>query len=211
MKHSNYQNNTRVFPEQTHFIGVLVPQELTDTLLNCRNWMNAEYGCHSGYGTPIHITLVPPFHLDEPYTTKDILQSLQTAVAKLLFSDQKQNADSNSLPTIPFTAHVSGFDAFGDRTIFAKVLPDKNWQPLRDSVLKSLLTTCPETTKKDTRPFTPHLTVANRDIPQGVSATVLEHFSQLNLTSEFSVNTIAVFTRNRGSWFAEEENILRIQ
>lgn len=211
MNNFSHKNNTRTFPEQTHFIGVLVPQELTDTLLNCRSWMNAEYGCRSGYGTPIHITLVPPFHLDEQYTTKEVLHSLQTAVEKLLISSQKQNPDTTSHPIFPFTARVNGFDAFGDRTIFAKVLPDEHWQPLRDEVLTSLLSACPGTTKKDARPFTPHLTVANRDIPEGASVAALEHFSELNLVSEFPVDTIAVFTRNRGTWYAEESNILRIK
>src|SRR5574344_1217216 len=201
MNHSYYKNNTHTFPEQTHFIGVLVPQELTETLLNCRNWMNAEYGCRSGYGTPIHITLVPPFHLNDNCTTTDVTKSVQLAIEDLL----------RIRTQLPFTAHVNGFGAFGDRTIFAKVLFDEHWQPVRDAVLKSLLTACPGTTKKDARPFTPHLTVANRDIPEGALVAALEHFSELNLVSEFPVNTIAVFTRNRGIWYAEESNILRIK
>lgn len=60
------QNNNKTFPQQTHFLGVLVPEDITLTLEDCRRYMNEAYGCRSGYGTPIHVTLVPPFQVDYP-------------------------------------------------------------------------------------------------------------------------------------------------
>ena len=53
------QNNNKTFPQQTHFLGVLIPEDITLTLEDCRRYMNEAYGCKSGYGTPIHVTLVP--------------------------------------------------------------------------------------------------------------------------------------------------------
>lgn len=53
------QNNNKNFQQQTHFLGVLIPEDLTLTLEDCRRYMNEAYGCKSGYGTPIHVTLVP--------------------------------------------------------------------------------------------------------------------------------------------------------
>jgi hypothetical protein len=53
------QNN---FTQQTHFIGVLLPEDITLTLEDCRRYMNQAYGCKSGHKTPIHVTLIPPFH-----------------------------------------------------------------------------------------------------------------------------------------------------
>lgn len=44
------QHNNKAFPQQTHFLGVLIPEDITLTLEDCRR---------SGYGTPIHVTLVP--------------------------------------------------------------------------------------------------------------------------------------------------------
>ena len=52
------QNNNKNFPQQTHFLGVLIPEDITLTLEDCRRYMNEAYGCKSGYGTPIHVTLV---------------------------------------------------------------------------------------------------------------------------------------------------------
>lgn len=101
----NYRNN---FPQQTHFIGVLLPDDITETLENCRHYMNETFGCKSGHGTPIHITLVPPFRLSQGYTTADLARTIQDEVLP-------------SAEKLKFVAHVDNFDAFGDRTVFAKV------------------------------------------------------------------------------------------
>ena len=187
-----YTNST--FPQQTHFIGVLVPKELSNALTDCRTWMHEQYGCKSGYGTPIHITLVPPFHLDDSFTTKQVVTSVQSAICNFHATE--------------FDANVKGFASFGDRTLFAKVLPSPQWTPLRDAVLNELLTTCPGCTKKDTRPFTPHLTIANRDIPLHAAEAALAHFSAFDLEATFPVNTICVFVRKNGSWISIDENIV---
>ncbi len=188
MKHRNFFPQNQNFPQQTHFIGVLVPEDITETLESCRRYMNQKYGCKSGYGTPIHITLVPPFRLPDGHTTKELAAAIQRGVLADGFSG--------------FDAHVNGFDAFGDRTIFAKVETSKAWVDLRDKVLSAVLTAVPGATKKDTRPFQPHLTVANRDIPAGASTEALQAFNELNLAEIFRIDNITVFERNGGRWQA---------
>lgn len=184
-------NHTRNFPEQTHFIGVLVPDEITATLEDCRRYMNEKYGCKSGFKTPIHVTLVPPFHLDENVSTKDLADAIICDVA-------------SKAGEFKFTAHIDNFDAFGDRTVFAKVFQDEKWTKLRDAVLDSVLKAAPGCTKKDKRIFQPHLTVANRDIPTGASKDALEVLNELNLIEDFEVDNITVFERHEGKWIAAE-------
>ena len=175
------------FPEQTHFIGVLLPDDLTLTLEDCRRYMNEAYGCKSGHGTPIHVTLVPPFHLNEEYTTADLIKAIQNDV----------------LPCIhAFTAHIENFDAFGDRTLFAKVTADDNWTELRNKTVKAILNACPGCTKKDQRPFQPHATVSNRDIPAGVITDALQVMNELNLIEDFPVDNITIFERKERRWEA---------
>lgn len=178
------QNN---FPQQTHFLGVLLPEDITHTLEDCRRYMNEAYGCRSGYGTPIHVTLVPPFHLPEKYSTAELVHAIENEI--LPAAEQ-----------LKFDAHIDNFDAFGDRTIFAKVTRSEKWTSLRDKVLESVLKAAPGCTKKDQRPFQPHLTVANRDIPAGVSAAALQVMNELNLVEDFPVNNITIFERKGGKW-----------
>lgn len=185
---SNSKLRSAVF-QQSHFLGVLIPEDITLTLEDCRRYMNEAYGCKSGYGTPIHVTLVPPFHLPEEYSTADLVQAIEKDV--LIQAAQ-----------LKFDAHIDNFDAFGDRTIFAKVIRDEKWTALRDKVLAAVLKAAPGCTKKDQRPFQPHLTVANRDIPAGVSKDALEVMNELNLVEDFPVDNITIFERKGGKWEA---------
>ena len=183
------QNNCKKFfrPQQTHFIGVLPSDDLTLTLEDCRRYMGECYGCKSGYGTPIHVTLLPPFRLSEGYSTGDLVQTLKTGL-------------SDCVGGASFDAGVEGFDAFGDRTIFAKVLADEKWEGLRDKVFSLVSQAFPGCVKKDARPFQPHLTVANRDIPAGASVAALKTLAELELSDGFPVDNVTVFERVDGKW-----------
>ena len=96
---------------QTHFIGVLVPENLRVPLEACRAWMRARCGCKSGQGTPLHITLVPPFYLDENFSERTLFEALAEAASAW-------GAKSETL-----CCAVNGFGAFSSRTIFAHVEP----------------------------------------------------------------------------------------
>ncbi len=176
------QNN---FTQQTHFIGVLFPEDITLTLEDCRRYMREACGCKSGHATPIHVTLVPPFCLSEEYTTEDLARSIEKEV----------------LPKgLSFNAHIENFDAFGDRTLFAKVTGNPKWTALRDAVYSAVIKAAPGCTKKDARPFAPHLTVSNRDIPSGVMTDALQVMNELNLIEDFPVDNITLFERQGGKW-----------
>ncbi len=178
------QNN---FLQQTHFVGVLLPEDITLTLEDCRRYMNQAYGCKSGHGTPIHVTLVPPFKLPEAFTTENLAQAIE------------KNLSSKNLS---FTAHINNFDAFADKTLFAKVTANQKWTDLRDETVKSVLNAFPGCTKKDTRTFVPHLTVANRDIPPGTMTAALTVMNELNLTEDFPVDNITIFEKASHHWQA---------
>lgn len=135
------------------------------------------------------MTLVPPFFLEDRNGTVRLLRAIS---GRLLHLENK----------VAFSALVDGFDAFGDRTIFASVLPAPEWIVLRDAVLAALLSIFPGCTKKDRRPFHPHLTVANRDIPAGATTKALEVFREMALHEEFPVDNITVFERHDGKWTA---------
>ena len=174
-------------PQQTHFIGVLLPEDITLTLEDCRRYMNEVYGCKSGHGTPIHVTLVPPFRLQEEYSTADLISAIEKEV----------------LPKgLGFTAHIDNFDAFGDRTLFANVVAGDAWTKLRDKTVQAILNACPGSTKKDKKPFQPHATVANRDIPVGVMTKTLQVMNELTLVEDFPVDNITIFERKGNRWEA---------
>jgi 2'-5' RNA ligase len=178
--------------QQTHFIGVLIPDPPAAVLQNCREWMRAQYGCKSGYSTPVHITLIPPFHLDDRFSAADVQKAVQNAA-------QVWKKSGNSL-----TCSIDGFGTFSGRTLFAHIEPSAGWEKLRDTVYGEIFRQCPRTVRRDSRPFVPHLTVANRDIPEGAAAAALVHFSELNLKESFPVDNITVFIRSTGKWLTDD-------
>ena len=52
------------------------------------------------------------------------------------------------------------------------------------------------------RPFQPHATVANRDIPEGASADALEALNEMNLVEDFPVDGITIFERRGDRWIS---------
>lgn len=190
MKNRNNNRDRSNFPQQTHFIGVLLPEDITLTLEDCRRYMREAYGCKSGHATPIHVTLIPPFRLPEEFSTADIARAIEKEV----------------LPKgLGFTGHIDNFDAFGDRTLFAKVVIDEKWIALRNVVYGAVVKAAPGCTKKDGRPFAPHLTVANRDVPEGVMTVALQVMNELKLVEDFPVDNITIFERQNGKWVSAVE------
>ena len=190
------QNRPRGGAERhTHFIGLTLPEELAETIEDCRSWMEGRYGCRSGHGTPPHITLVAPFALPPDYGENDVAGCCMTALM------------SCSAEGIwPLEVCVDGFGSFLERTLFAHVQDSDGWQVAYRQFVHPFGAAMPSLLKKTGRRFYPHISIANRDIPAGAMDEALGHFSQLGLQYSFRADTVAIFTRTReGGWTVGRE------
>lgn len=179
----------KFFPQQTHFVGVLLPEGIAGSLENCREYMRERYGCKSGQRTPLHVTLIPPFKFDDSYSERDLADAVY---------DAENTAHTENV--LPFEVNVSGFGAFTERTVYAHVEDDERWAKLRNIVYEKLNTSFPQMIRRDTRPFTPHITIANRDIPSGAVAEALQFFSGMNFSEKFTASEVTLFRRVNGLW-----------
>ena len=84
--------------------------------------------------------------------------------------------------------------------MFAKVLPSTVWTAFRAAACSAVALASPGAVRKDNRPFQPHVTVANRDIPPGASTEALEYLNQLELKATFPVDNITIFERRDKRW-----------
>src|SRR6188768_1812026 len=48
-----------------YFIGLVLPSPLNEKILRWKNFMHERYQCKVGLKSPAHITLVPPFWMEE--------------------------------------------------------------------------------------------------------------------------------------------------
>lgn len=171
-------------PSQTHFIGIPVTGDLARFLASCRSWMGERFGCKSGFTTPFHVTLVPPFRLVDDESIQALAETLEAYASE----------------AGPFASRVSGFGSFGEKTVFARVIPSTRWDSLRDGLYAELSRALPGALRKDARPFTPHATIANRDIPPGAVARALEYLGGLGLEEDLAVDSLALYERRGGVW-----------
>ena len=48
-----------------YFVALVLPEELNQEILKWKRYMHERFQCSVGLKSPAHITLVPPFWLDE--------------------------------------------------------------------------------------------------------------------------------------------------
>lgn len=176
--------------DKTHFIGVLPPLDIERIVEGERRWVE-KYGCRSGHSTPPHVTLVPPFSSRK---TTDEIRDILLGILPLLS---------------PFMGRVDGYGSFGSRTIFLRVVPQKEWNDL-SSVISKGLKAMGESVKVEKKPLAPHLTVANRDIPSSHFSYIFEKLSSESISSPFPVESVSLFHREGRLWRIREEDVLRI-
>lgn len=176
--------------DKTHFVGVLPPLEIKRVVDSDRKWCS-KYGCKSGHSTEAHVTLIPPFASNK--STKEIKDILRGILPLLS----------------PFVSKVDGYGSFGNRTIYLRVEPSEEWNTLSRTLSKGLKA-MGESVKIDKKALTPHLTVANRDIPPDRFSFMLGSLLSHNFSSPFPVDSVALFHREGGIWRIDERDILKI-
>src|SRR6266498_5542258 len=94
-----------------YFIALVAPGKINEEILKWKNYMKEQFGCLVALRSPAHITLVPPFWMEEAFEEK-----LKNALTS--FSGQQNK----------FEITLKNFAAFKPKVIYAAVLPS---QPLR--------------------------------------------------------------------------------
>lgn len=165
------------------FIGVTLPEDLKDIIDSARGWMQTKWGNRSGMKTECHITLVPPFACDKPlFEMKKILEGIKVP---------------------PVSVSVRGWGSFGERTIFAHVERSSSLELLKKEIEKRLRFASVQF-RSDKR-FTPHITIANRDIKPYTFIPSMEYLNEIKLDTAFTVDSFMVFSFIDWTWRSGEE------
>lgn len=167
---------------QMYFIAIVLPDELDKKVQKWKELMHEKYGCSVGLRSPAHITLVPPFWMEEEKE-----QQLLAAV------------DTISSPVEPFTIAINNFSAFKPRTIFADVVVNEPLRSLKDRVDAFFVKT-DHKVNIDTRPFHPHITIATRDLHKKDFREAWPLFEKKIFQAEWKANGLSVLRHNRTNW-----------
>jgi len=166
-----------------YFIALIAPEDINLYALKWKLWAKERYGCEVALKAPAHITLVAPFWMkQEPEA------GLKTDLAK--FSAVQSG----------FPVHLDGFSHFKSRTIFINVAGNDRLNKLQADLSRFLFETGIYPIKMDQGPFSPHITIATRDLPKGVFNEAWGYFKAKKYEKEWVTGGISLLRHNKKNW-----------
>ncbi|MEB3335949.1 MAG: 2'-5' RNA ligase family protein [Leptolyngbyaceae bacterium] len=171
------------------FLALLPPVEVQDYANQIKQEFAERYGSRGAQKSPPHVTLQPPFQGVEE-TVPDLKQHLRNFV--------------RTQTPIPMT--LSGFGAFPPRVIYINVLKTPELLQAQTDLSTSLATTLGivDPTSQQ-RPFSPHMTVAFRDLTKQNFKAAWPEFQGRSLYFEFTVSCLTLLHHTGERWLVEEE------
>ena len=166
-----------------YFIAVVAPKEINEDVLKWKNYMKEHHGCVVALRSPAHITLIPPFWMDESLEAKLISSITQ-------FSEDKES----------FGISLKNFSAFKPRVIFLHVEASERLQKLHSELQEFLISTSALPISKDERPFTAHLTIATRDLHKKAFHAAWEVFREKKYEASWDANGISLLKHDEKKW-----------
>lgn len=145
--------------------------------------MLEKWGCKVGLKSPAHITIVPPFWMDE--TLENNLLEDVSGISKTLTA---------------FTIITHNFSAFKPRTIFIEPVLNKGFQTVKSVADNFFKTHTAYNIKPDNRPFHPHITIATRDLHKKDFAEAWPLFENKTFDKKFEATGLSVLRHNKINW-----------
>jgi 2'-5' RNA ligase len=166
-----------------YFIALVAPGKINEEILKWKNYMKEQFGSLVALRSPAHITLVPPFWMEEAFEEK-----LKNAVTS--FSGQQNK----------FEITLKNFAAFKPKVIYAAVLPSQPLQLIHSRLQKFLKQSNLFPIKPDDRPFHPHISIAARDLHKKAFYEAWEIFRNKRYEASWLVNSISMLRHNQKNW-----------
>ena len=168
---------------QMYFIAIVLPQHLNEKVLQYKQMMLDKYNCKVGLKSPAHITLVPPFWVEE-----DKEQPLINEI------------DALSSRLSSFLISTDDFSAFKPRTIFVAVAPNEHLEKVKSATDEVFRDNSQYNIKTDTRPFHPHITIATRDLFKKSFYEIWPWFAEKKFMEEWTADGISILRHNKKNW-----------
>jgi 2'-5' RNA ligase len=167
---------------ELYFIALVLPEALNQEILTYKNYMLEKYNCRVALKSPAHLTIIPPFWMEE----------------------EKEGPLMNDLSTFAlahfsFPLKTADFSCFKPRTIFIAVEPNEQLNELRKSA-DAFFEKSPFPVRIDSRPFHPHITIATRDLYKKTFAEAWPYFEKIVFKKEWKAENISLLKHNKKNW-----------
>ncbi|MEA5582122.1 2'-5' RNA ligase family protein [Nodularia harveyana UHCC-0300] len=175
------------------FIALLPPQHIQDYANEIKQHFADHYASRGAQKSPPHITLQPPFEWSDAQVPQ-----LESSLKE--FADQQQ----------PIPIKLQGYAAFPPRVIYMNVVKSQALLTLQADLMANIesnLGIVDQTSQ--TRPFTPHLTVAFRDLTKQNFRVAWGEFVHRSLDFDFTAANLTLLVHDGQRWNIRSEFALR--
>lgn len=178
---------------QRFFIALLPPPSVGQLAEGIKQRFAEVYQSRAAQKSPAHITLQPPFD----WLTADLPRLTQHL-----------EDFARSQPPIPLV--LDGFGAFKPRVIFIKVKTTPELLSLQENLTKFLESALGIVDKASkNRLFTPHITLAYRDLTKPNFSQAWSEFASQPFAFEFTVSQLTLLMHDGQRWQISQEWFFR--
>lgn len=166
-----------------YLLATLPPEPVFAEVWALKQEVHRRTGSRNAVRLPPHITLLPPFRLVPAVFEPRALPVLADFAA--------------AQP--PVEVGLRDFAWFGGRTLFVRVIEDAALQGLHAALLARCRVELPEI-PLEKRPFTPHMTLATRDLPPAQVPALQADFATRRYAASFLVTALTLFRHDGQQW-----------
>jgi 2'-5' RNA ligase len=166
-----------------YFIALVAPEEFNQQVLKWKNFFKERYECPVALKSPAHITIIPPFWMNEDLEN-DLINSIHEF----------------SITKTKFEIILKNFAAFKPKVIFVDIVKSEILNGLHQSFADFIISKNKFPIKKEERPFHPHITLATRDLYKKAFQEAWEIFSKKKYEALWTVNGISLLRHNKKNW-----------
>ncbi|WP_128546076.1 2'-5' RNA ligase family protein [Larkinella soli] len=166
-----------------YFVALLPDETIRSEVTAFKQTALERFGSGHALKSPPHITLVPPFRMEDPAWNG--AETLQQAVSGL----------------VPFPVTLRNFDHFGQRVIFVDVVMDEALAGCQRQVADGFARLAG--IAPDSRPFHAHMTVAFKDLQRSVFRDAWQHFSGIPYERTFQADAVTLLRHDGSRWIIE--------
>jgi 2'-5' RNA ligase len=166
-----------------YLIALLPPEKIAEEVTAIKKEMSEKFNSSHTLKSPAHITLQKPFS-----RTEDI-EPVLFKFLKIVAAD---------FPA--FNIDLSGFGHFDNRVIFISVRENKILNKLFDRLQQGLKEELLFSENDQQEKFTPHMTVAHKDLKPGMFIKAWDEFKDRPVEFSFNVENICLLKHNDKIW-----------
>ena len=165
-----------------YLLALLPPEPVFSQTWALKQEVHGLTGSRNAVRLPPHITLLPPL--------RESLDFEQQCVAALVAFAAREAA---------FEVALDGFAWFGDRTLFVRVSEGAALRALHARLMSWCAAHLPQV-RPEHRPYTPHLTLATRDLPPAQVPALRQLFAGRAYVAAFAVAQLTLFCHDGQQW-----------